>query len=650
VPASADDVPPDAGASGEETRASGKLLALTRISRLINTSLDPQELCETVVGLLRETFAYDRASIYTTEPAALFERPEKPSLPEVELAPSMLPWFSSPRAYLAPEPAAHASAEADDPTRWRLVRRTTSGDNAAPANISLLRGVTGRTARTGQPAFLPDISRDPDYVALLPGGLSEIALPLAQGSEVLGLLNVESARRRLDEQDYDLLLAVADMLSVAIYNARLYQQTQRERDAAQRYADQLLTLHHIGHTLLTTPRLSDMLTHITSAALDMSGGVYAALHLPAANRKELELVAPHSPYSLNKLDLNLFRSQVGKGLLGVCFERGETQYAEHTEADPRITNVVGMGFLGIRSLLALPLIAEEQVIGVLSVGHSTPAAFSSELQHVLAMLADQAAIAIRRANLHEELRDTLERATELDQLKDLFLLMASHELRTPLTAVMGYLELLAEYPGSITDENAQHFLSRARMATEEIVLLLNNILDGTRSELDRSKLSFQQVQLDPLIEDVLTIVSARARQTLTYETRTGLCAWADEVKVRQILLNLLTNAIKYSPGKTTITVTTSSDQESGMVTVSVHDDGPGIPQDDQPRLFQKFVRLTDGINSTVRGTGLGLYICRLLVQGMHGQIGLTSAPGEGSTFWFSLPAQPLPDSQGIERL
>src|SRR5690348_4950686 len=160
MPSPVDDVPHQIGALSAETRASGNLLALTEISRLINTSLDPQELCETVVGLLRQTFAYDRAAIHTVELAALFEGPGKPALPEIELTPIAFPWFSSPRAYLAPEPDANAARDADEPARWRLLRRTTSGDNAAPANISLMRGVMGRTARTGQPTFLPDISRD----------------------------------------------------------------------------------------------------------------------------------------------------------------------------------------------------------------------------------------------------------------------------------------------------------------------------------------------------------------------------------------------------------------------------------------------------------------------------------------------------------
>ncbi len=414
---------------------------------------------------------------------------------------------------------------------------------------------------------------------------------------------------------------------------------QEERDAAQRYVARLVLLHQIGHKLLTASRLSDILEEITGAALEMSEGLYAALHLPNADQTELVLVAPRTIQRLADLPAAVdYRVPIGVGMLGRCFTRGEVLSIEDAQNDPRIRDRSLLVKIGIRALLGLPLSVEGQTIGVLSIGHAVPGVFSAELKQVLVILADQAAVAIHRARLYEDLRAALARATELDQLKDLFLLMASHDLRTPLTAVMGFLELLSEYPGQMSDEHAQHFLRRARTATEEMTLLLNNILDGTRGELDRAKLSFQQVRLAPLIAHVSTIITARARQELICQVPDDLSVWADPVKVEQVLLNLLANAVTYAPSTTTVTIEASSDAATGMVTVSVHDEGPGIPLADQPRLFQKFVRLADGINSAASGTGLGLYISRLLVEGMDGQIGLQSAPGQGSTFWFRLPA------------
>jgi signal transduction histidine kinase len=634
-----DDPHPHAQVLSQEARASGNLLALSAISRLINSHLDPQELCDTVVRLLQESFDYDRVAIGTLESTAVLPPGAHGRTPAIVKSLSgVIPWFASRDAYLVPQGG--EELKTDELERWCLVLRATGGESYAPASSPLTLGIVGRVARTGQAALLVDVKSDPDYMELLPGVLSEIAVPLALQQEIQGILNVESIKRRLDEHDFMLLRGVGDLLSVALHNARLYQQAQRERDVAQRSADLLLALHHISHEVLTLPYLDDILERITSAAMEISGGVYASLHLPAPPpEQELMLVATRSTRPLPQEKVQRYRSQPGWGVIGMCFAQGIIIAIQETQDDPRLAHNPIVERWQLRSVIALPLIAREQTLGVLSVGHAAPARFSPELQQALALLADQAAIAIRRARLDEELREALERATELDHLKDHFLLMASHELRTPLTAVMGFLELLSDYPGRLSEEPAQRFLERARTGAEELTLLLGNILDGTRGSLDRSKLIFEEIALAPLVNRILPLISARARHTLISRVPEGLYIWADEMKVQQVLLNLLANAVKYSPNDTTITIDAQPDEAAGMVTVSVRDEGDGIPLEDQPRLFQKFVRLNEGINSTVRGTGLGLYISRLLVEGMDGQIGLQSTPGQGSTFWFRLPAR-----------
>jgi signal transduction histidine kinase len=628
---------PQIEAPGKEQRASGNLLALSTISRLINFNLDPQELCDTVVRLLQQRFGYDRVAIATIEAASLLPPSEDGQVPEVAASlPEPIPWFASPALYRPPPPG--ETPDAAELARWRMVRRTENGDNRIPASFVLTGGIVGRTTRTGQAELIADVTTDPDYIELMPGVLSQISVPLIQQQEVLGTLNVESARRRLDEHDFALLQTVADVMVVALHNARLYQQTQRERDSARRAAELLLKLHHISREVLTASRLDETLERITSAALEISGGIYASLHMP--DGQHLRLVAPHTSMSIASEGIGDFRPEIGQGIIGLCFARGEMLVVDDTRIDPRIVHRSLVAQLPLRSLIALPLIVQHQTLGVLSVGHMAPASFSPELRQALALLSDQAAISIRRAWLDEELRQALERATDLDQLKDHFLLMASHELRTPLTAVMGFLELLSDYPGPLSDEVAQRFLNRARTATDELTLLLGNILDGTRGELDRSKLLFEQIELAALVQRVLPLITARARHKLLARVPEGLSVWVDEMKVQQVLLNLLANAIKYSPIDTAIIIDAQREPATDMVTISVRDQGPGIPLEDQPRLFQKFVRLNEGINSAVRGTGLGLYISRLLVEGMNGQIGLHSTPGQGSTFWFSLPTRP----------
>jgi signal transduction histidine kinase len=259
--------------------------------------------------------------------------------------------------------------------------------------------------------------------------------------------------------------------------------------------------------------------------------------------------------------------------------------------------------------------------------------------------AEQEAIVIERTQLYEDLRTAHERLQELDKLKDQFMITASHELRTPLTAVEGYLELLVQYGSAVPLEQQQEFLLKAQHACEELVLLLNNVMDASRLEIDAGIRPAHLVCV-PVREEVRSVIALIEPQ-LAHEQRkvdvsipASLAVRADPVRFRQVLLNLSVNALKYSPPTTPIAFSSRivKNPVPGVV-VSVIDRGNGISPQDQDRLFQRFVRLDQDLNSTVRGSGLGLYISQRLVEAMDGKIWVESKgiPGEGSQFNVQLP-------------
>jgi len=248
---------------------------------------------------------------------------------------------------------------------------------------------------------------------------------------------------------------------------------------------------------------------------------------------------------------------------------------------------------------------------------------------------------LQQERVNAELRAAFEQQKALDVLKDQFMMTASHELRTPLTAVQGYIELLEQYNGTLTSEMRGQFIGKARRGCDELTLLLSNIMDASRLQVDRTAMKPERIVVQKSVEHVLTILDAmlaRDERSLEVSIPPSLCIQADEIRVRQVFLNLLGNALKYSPAGTGIEV--SAMRHERYVHVSVRDYGAGIPPDDQPRLFERFVRLERDMNSPVRGTGLGLYISRQLVEAMGGTIWVesTGQQGMGSTFTFTLPA------------
>ena len=287
----------------------------------------------------------------------------------------------------------------------------------------------------------------------------------------------------------------------------------------------------------------------------------------------------------------------------------------------------------------LPLKGGKQHMGVLALTYPRPHLFSPEEQRVLSMFADQFAVALENASFTVELRAAYERQKELDRLKDQFIMTASHELRTPLTAVQGYIELLEAYNHNLSSERRAEFIMKAHRGCDELTLLVENIMDASRVQVDTENLNLIQVSLlEPVthITEMLEGVTRHEQRTVNVAVPADAYVMADELRLRQVLLNLVSNALKYSSPQSDIDITAS--MKNGNVNVSIRDRGQGVPPKDQARLFKRFVRLERDMNSPIRGAGLGLYISKRLIEAMGGRIWVesTGKAGEGSVFTFTL--------------
>ena len=307
----------------------------------------------------------------------------------------------------------------------------------------------------------------------------------------------------------------------------------------------------------------------------------------------------------------------------------------------------------VYTTILAPLIARDEPLGLLVLARSVRPETHEKKSFTIIDLsqardfAEQAAIAFTNAQVYQQLRAAHRRQQELDQLKDQFMITASHELRTPLTAVQGYLELIAQYDEVIPASQRQEFLQKARRGCDELVLLLGNIMDASRLDIESGirPASFEQLLVKEVIQSVIDLIEPQLTQEkreLYLNIPAHLFVWADPGRLRQVLLNLSINALKYSSPGTPIAFTAyaTSDADPAVV-IRIIDKGKGIPPRDQASLFQRFVRLERDMNSTVRGSGLGLYISRRLIEAMNGKIGVESSgiEGAGSAFFIQLPVQ-----------
>jgi len=515
----------------------------------------------------------------------------------------------------------------DTPTS-DLVVRAIAGTSASE---SLGRRVVGgasmasRTAATRGAEQYVDLQLD----ASKPNGRrASLAAPLQAQDRVIGLLRVEERRDGLpfSERDRALLAALAGQAAVAIENARLYMLTDQE--LATR-VEELSVMQRIDRELNTTLEADRAMRITLEWALRQSGTEAGLIGL--LEQADFRVVS-HSGYGELPGADSYHLSVSDVPALQAALETGVLQQADFRQSG-------GRGLLpGSDHQTVVPIRREASVIGVLLLEGTGGA---EEDTAFLGRLCDHAAVAISNAQLYDEVR-------RANAAKSEFVSLVAHELRNPMTAIKGYAEVLAAGTvGPITETQA-NFLDTIRANTDRMSTLVSDLNDNSKIEAGQLRLEFRSLPLAPLVAQAVD--SSRRQiddrnQTIEVLLPQDLPnAWADEVRLGQVLTNLISNANKYTPegGQLFIGAVASENQwdaagASQVVHMWVRDTGIGIRLQDQPRIFAKFFRSEDPRAREIPGVGLGLNITRSLVEMQGGQIWFDTEYGKGTTFHFTVP-------------
>ena len=324
---------------------------------------------------------------------------------------------------------------------------------------------------------------------------------------------------------------------------------------------------------------------------------------------------------------------------GICIQRRTVLHYPDTEdeAVPPGTREGGR-LVGTRAAIFAPMLWERRAIGVIAVCRVTAGPFSDKEIALLKTFADQAVIAIQNARLFHEIQDKSRQLEIASQHKSEFLANMSHELRTPLNAIIGFSEVLSERMFGEVNAKQAEYLADILESGQHLLSLINDILDLSKIEAGRMELEPTDFDLPTAIENTLILVRERAHRRgialeHTVDERLGMIC-ADERKVKQVLLNLLSNALKFTPEGGQINV--RAEVQNGAAEISVTDTGVGIAPEDQEVVFEEF-RQVGTASKKVEGTGLGLAISRKFIELHGGRIWVESQVGLGSTFAFTLP-------------
>jgi signal transduction histidine kinase len=530
---------------------------------------------------------------------------------------------------------------------------------------------------------------------------SFLLLPMKMFTRVIGSLSLAYVGvNAYHPEEIQVLETMLQTATVSVENAKLYERAKLAAQVANKRQQQVAAMDSALQSIISVLGVTELLNKFVRSATtlvqaevgiffqlspDGSEMIAQAAYGPTRvwlvdDESDIPAVQPSRSREVDQDVVNLIRFSFRGTTLATLAESVGFFYVDRSELEALASKDYDGGSLllettQMRKVLFVPVCYQEDFLGIFAV--TTPKDKNSyEPEQVGALLAicAQAASSIRNAQLFEQLHEAYTQREaayaelkRLNKLKDDFLVTASHELRTPLSAVIGYASLLKKSCARITPQQTLKYAMHIADSAQQLAGLVANMTDAANVEPAKEKLEMQtsSVQVRMAAEVATTTLGVSIGQSISLDISGTLWVSGDAPYVRQVIMNLLDNAAKYSPVEGKILVSArpallseiaplmSDDQldygkliEQGdmpVVIVRVQDQGEGVPPEDQKRIFEKFVRAQRSLTTSVRGSGLGLYICRQYIEAMGGKLWLeTSQLGEGSTFSFYLPRADAP--------
>ena len=469
---------------------------------------------------------------------------------------------------------------------------------------------------------------------------------LQSGAATIGAGNLG---HRIELRTGDELEALGDEINQAAAKlqasyAGLEQKVAERTEELTRSVAELRALGEVGAAVSSSLDLPTVLSTIVARAVELSGADAGTIYeLDEADG----VFIPRANYGLSEDTVETLREsqlRVGDGAVGRAAALQSVVQIPDVERDDEYGPSEVMQRAGFRALLAVPLLREERVIGGLVVRRKAPTEFPEDVVRLLQTFAGQSVLAVQNARYFQQIQEKSEQLAAASEHKSQFLANMSHELRTPLNAIIGVTEMLLEDARDLKRDDEVEPLERVIRAGRHLLSLINDILDLSKIEAGKMELHLESFAVAPLVEDVVNTIqplAAKVGNALAVNCPADIGnIRADQTRVRQALLNLVSNANKFTEhGRVTIGVRRIKDHDGEHIEMAIADTGIGMTAEQVGRLFQEFVQADATTTRKYGGTGLGLAISRRLCQLMGGDITVVSEEGRGSTFTIRLPAE-----------